>query len=370
MNHITSIGLDVHARSISAAAFNPMTGEVVHKRFCYEPAELASWILSFDKPKAIYESGVTGFHLCRELKAMGVDCVVGAASKMHKPAADKKRKNDRVDAEFLARLLSMHNVVEVFVPDEECEAARDLVRAYADVVKDLTRARQRLSFFLMRHGYTFSATNNSGASASTWSKTHWAWIREIQMNELDDEDVFALYISEVRHLEDQKKQMENFIKGCALKPRWKSRVDALRCLKGIETVTAFSLVVETCVFARFDTAREFESWTGLVPSEHSSGEKISHGGITKTGNSLVRHLLIEAAWHYPRASEGRKKAPNQEVPLDIQDHAAKATKRLVKRRRALSKAGKKPVVANCATARELAGWVWAIGCMCESSRSL
>ena len=367
MKHVTSIGLDVHARSIYAAAFSPMTGEIVHKRFGYEPAEVASWILSFERPKAVYESGVTGFHLCRELRGMGVDCVVGAVSKMHKPAADKKRKSDRADAEFLARLLAVRNVVEVFVPDEECEAARNLVRAHADVAQDLVRARQRLTFFLMRHGHTFSAADGSGAPVATWGKVHWAWIREIRMGSADDEDVLALYISEVRHLEAQKKQMENFIRKCAAKPRWKGRVDALRCLKGIETVTAFALVVEACVFSRFGSAREFESWAGLVPSEHSSGEKVCRGGITKTGNSLVRRLLVEAAWHYPRASEERKKAPDPEVPLAVQNHAAKAVRRLVRRRRALSEAKKKPVVANCATARELAGWVWAIGRMCEGS---
>lgn len=133
MNHVTSIGLDVHARSVTAVALDSMTGEVVSKRFAYAPAEIASWILGFESPKAVYESGVTGFHLVRALRELGVDCVVGAVSKMHKPAGDRKRKNDRNDAEFLARQLMAHNVVEVFVPDEETEAAK----------KPLSRAGRR-----------------------------------------------------------------------------------------------------------------------------------------------------------------------------------------------------------------------------------
>ena len=117
-NYVTAIGLDVHARSISACAFDPMTGEVSRARFGYDPASVAEWALGFESPKAVYESGPTGFHLCRALRAPGVDCAVGAVSKMHRPAADRGRKNDRRDAEWLARLLACRNVVEAWVPDE------------------------------------------------------------------------------------------------------------------------------------------------------------------------------------------------------------------------------------------------------------
>lgn len=121
MSHATAIGLDVHARSIAAVALSRDTGEVAAKTFGYDPASVAEWILSFEDPKAVYESGVTGFHLVRALRSLGVDCVVGAVSKMQRPAADRRRKNDRSDAEFLARQLLAHNVVEVFVPDEGTE---------------------------------------------------------------------------------------------------------------------------------------------------------------------------------------------------------------------------------------------------------
>ena len=128
--YATSIGLDVLARSIAACAFDPMTGEATHASFPYDPAAVAEWALSFDAPRAVYESGVTGFHLCRALRALGLDCAVGAVSRMQKPAADRRRKTDRRDAEFLARLLATRNVVEVDVPDEECEARpRPVARA-------------------------------------------------------------------------------------------------------------------------------------------------------------------------------------------------------------------------------------------------
>lgn len=295
MSYVTSIGLDVHARSITGAAFNPLTGEMVTRKFGNSPAEVADWILSFESPKAVYESGVTGFYLVRELRALGVDCVVGAVSKMHKPAGDKRRKNDRADAEFLARLLSSRNIVEVFVPDEETEAMRDISRVLEDVRDDLTRAKHRLTKFLMRHGHIFDERNERGERKGNWTRAHWEWIRKVEFAHEADEDAFAYYISEVRHLEQTKKQIENYIRKYAQKDRWRPRVDALRCLRGVETMTAFAIVVEAGVFSRFGDASAFASWIGLVPSEHSSGEKTARGGITKAGNTHARKLVVEAA---------------------------------------------------------------------------
>lgn len=350
-----------------AAAFNPLTGEVVTKKFGNSPAEVAEWILDFEEPKAVYESGVTGYALCRALRALGVDCIIGAVSKMHKPAADKRKKNDREDAIFLARLLASHNIVEVMVPDEECEAMRDIARVLEDVREDLTRAKHRLTKFLMRHGYVFDERNAKGTRIANWTRAFWAWVRDIEFEHEADQDAFAYYISEVRHLEQTKKQIENWIRKYAQQDRWRDRVDALRCLKGIETMTAFAIVVEANVFSRFANASDFAAWLGLVPSEHSSGEKTSRGGITKSGNSHLRKLFVEAAWHYVGATPKRKCAPTPDVPLSIENHAAKATKRLIARRRRFHAKNKKPCVANCATARELACWCWAIGRMSEGT---
>ena len=367
MSYVTSVGLDVHARSITAAAVNPLTGEVTTKKFDNCPAEVADWILSFEEPKAVYESGAAGFALVRELRALGVDCVVGAVSKMHKPAADRRKKNDREDAVFLARLLASRNIVEVFVPDEETEAMRDIARVLEDVRDDLVRARHRMTKFLMRHGYVFDEKNASGTRIANWTRAFWAWVRTIEFSQEADEDAFAYYISEVRHLEQTKRQIENYIRKYAMQDRWRDRVDALRCLKGVETMTAFAVVVEAAVFSRFDNASAFAAWLGLVPSEHSSGERLARGGITKAGNSHIRKLVVESAWHYANALPKRKCAPTPEVPLSIENHAAKAIRRLVARRRQLHTRGKKPCVANCATARELACWMWAIGRMSEGT---
>lgn len=369
MKHVTSIGLDVHTRSITAVALDSITGEIRSQRFGYSPAEVASWISQFDSPKAVYESGVTGFHLVRELRELGIDCIVGAVSKMHKPASDKRKKNDRNDAEFLARQLLAHNIVEVFIPDAETEGARNLSRVLEDIRDDLTRAKHRLTHLLIRWGHVWNERTDNGGRKGTWTRSHWEWIRGIELPDAAAQESLDFYISEVRHIEAQKKAIEKRIARYAQKDRWRERVEALRCMKGIEAMTAFALVVETGVFSRFDSARSFASWLGLVPSEHSSGERLSRGGITKAGNSHLRKLLVEASWHYTRATKERKRSLYDDaVPASISNHAAVGVKRLVQRREHFAHdLRKRPVVANVATARELACWIWALGCMSEGT---
>ena len=166
----TFVGLDVHARSIKAVSLDVMTGEVRAATFGYDAGAVAEWVRSVDPgARCVYESGVTGFDLQKRLSGLGVDCVVGAVSKMIKPSADRRRKNDRNDAEFLARMLSVGNVVEVWVPDDECEAARDLTRALEDARDDLSRSKQRLSKFLLRHGLVFDERTPTGRRKGNWT---------------------------------------------------------------------------------------------------------------------------------------------------------------------------------------------------------
>lgn len=344
-NATTFVGLDVHARSVKACAFVPETGETIRKSFGYEPGEIASWVSSLPQSaRCVYESGVTGFHLCRELNAMGAACVIGAVSKMHKPAADRGRKTDRRDAQFLAVQLALGVVTEVHVPDAECEGARDLARALADARDDAVRAKQRLSKFLLRHGLVYDERNAAA------------------MATLDH------YCERVREADAAKAALEAKVKSLAQQPRWKPTCDALKCLKGIDAVTAASIACEADGFARFATASGFAAWVGLVPSEHSSGESRFRGGITKAGNKHLRKLLVEAAWHYKGASRSPKDlAKGQVVDAATRRHANAGVRRLVDRRRSMDDAGKQSSVANVAVARELACWCWAVGRMAEGA---
>ena len=363
MPHVTSIGLDVHARSVAAAAFNPFTGEVVHRDFGTDAAEIAEWALGFEEPRACYESGPTGFHMARELRALGLDCAVAAVSKMQRPAADARRKNDRRDAEFIARMLATHNIVEVPLPDAAVEAARDLDRALDDATAEYRRARQRLNMFLIRLGHVWDERNADGARKGSWTRAHWRWISGIRL-EGPQRDVLEYYVTAARCAESDRRQLEKKVLALARTDRWRPAVEALSCIKGIDTLTAFRLAAEAGSFTRFRTAPAFASWCGLVPSERSSGETESRGGITRAGNSHVRRALVEASWHVPMSARRPKKPrPGHGVAPAASRHAAKRDRRLRDRRDAVTQAGKRPCVANCATAREMACWVWAIALM-------
>lgn len=367
MPHVTSIGLDVHARSVAAAAFNPFTGEVVHRDFGTDAAEIAEWALGFEEPRACYESGPTGFHMARELRALGLDCAVAAVSKMQRPAADARRKNDRRDAEFIARMLATHNIVEVPLPDMAVEAARDLDRALDDATRELRRSRQRLNMFLIRLGHVWDERNADGARKKAWTRAHWRWVSEIRL-EGPQRDALEYYVTAARRAESDRRQLERRVVALAGTDRWRATVEALSCIKGVDTLTAFRLAAEAGSFSRFRSAPAFASWCGLIPSEHSSGESERRGGITKAGNALARTALIESAWHYSTCSPRPKApAPGTDVPPVIRSRADDCTARLHRRREALAAAGKSACKANAAVARELACWVWEIGCRSEGT---
>ena len=231
LNTTTFVGLDVHARSIKAVALDAMTGEVRSATFAYDAAAVAEWVGSLDPAaKCVYESGVTGFDLQKRLSALGVDCVIGAVSKMIKPAADRRRKNDRNAAEFLARMLSAGNVVAVWVPDDACEAARDLTRALEDARDDLKRSKQRLSKFLLRHGLVFDEKTPSGQRKKNWTQAWWSWARSISFAESADNEVLPYYIDDVKQAAENKARLEGLVKAEAGKPRWKRSGDSLCCL--------------------------------------------------------------------------------------------------------------------------------------------
>ena len=369
MSTAAFVGLDVHARSIKAVALDAMTGEVRTAAFGYDAAEVAERAESLDPAaKCVCESGVTGFDLQERLAALGVGCVVGAVSKMIKPSADRRRKNDRNDAEFLARMLSVGNVVEVWVPDDGCEAARDLVRAPGDAREDLKRCKQRLPKFLLRHGYAFGETTPTGRRKGSWTAAHWARIRSIEFPEKADGDVLAYYVDAVRQAMEDKKRPEKLVEAEASRPRWKKRVDSLRRLRGVGAMTAADIAFEAGEFSRFENARPFAAWLGLTPSERSSGESVRQGGTTKAGNKHLRRVLVESAWHYLGCSPHPKDLAKGQVPDPAaRRHAAKGVRRLVERRRAMLERGVHKNKANVATARELACWCWAVGCMVEGA---
>ena len=235
-----------------------------------------------------------------------------------------------------------------------------------DAREDLKRCKQRLSKFLLRHGYAFSETTPSGRRKGNWTAAHWAWIRSISFAEKADSEALAYYIDATRQAMEDKARLERLVEAEASKPRWKRRVDSVRCLKGVDVMSAADLVFEAGEFSRFKNARSFAAWIGLTPSEHSSGESVRQGGITKAGNKHLRKVLVESAWHYLGCSPHSKDLFKGQAPDPAaRRHAAKGVRRLVGRRAAMLERGVQKNKANVATARELACWCWAVGLMAE-----
>jgi len=357
MMYSTSIGLDVHAHSIKAAALVHETGVLIEKSFGYDALTLCEWIKSLEQPvRCIYESGPTGFDLLRKLQAQDIVCSVGAVSKMLRPAGDKI-KNDKRDAVFLARMLAMGNTIDVYVPTPEEEAARDLCRAREDLRQDLTRAKHHLLKFLLRKGIIYE-------QGCAWTKTHKRWLEHLKFSYPDEQMVFEEYLIAIGDLERKRERLDTVIKQRAQDLPWCESISRFTCLRGISTITAFALCVEIGDFGRFKNASAFASYLGLVPSLNESGGSSSRGRITRTGNTHVRKLLIEAAWHHRR--QYRAITLSEQItclPPAIAGKVTDANRRLHRRAVYLTERKLPACKANVAIARELAGWIWSLACM-------
>lgn len=353
----TSVGLDVHARSVSAAAIDGQTGEVFQQRLTPNYDDILEWLARLPGPVAVaYEAGPTGFGLYRHLSSAGLRCVVVAPSKLQKPSGDRVKTDDR-DALHLSRLVRLDEYVPVAVPTVEQEAARDLVRSREDCRADLMRARHRVSKLLLRHGLVYYG----GAG---WTGAHHQWLRSQAAPQLPTTATRMAFDADYDHLltiEARRGRLDAAIEQMAASSEFTPIVRRISCLRGISTLTAFGLAVEIGDWHRF-TGNSIGSFVGLVPSEHSSGSTRSQGAITKTGNTHARRLLVEAAWHHrARYHVG----PVMRGRWDRASAAARArgdagNRRLHHRWVRFNERRKRSTVANVAIARELAGWCWSL----------
>jgi transposase len=353
----TLVGLDVHASKVVAAMLDAETGELRFSRTAGETDRTVALCASLEGPvRVAYEAGPTGFGLARALTEAGIDCVIAAPGKIPRAAQDRV-KTDRRDAEHLVRLLLAGKLEPVRVPTSAEEAMRDLVRAREDVRGDLMRARHRVSKMLLRHDQRFA----DGQQA--WSQRHRDWLARIELSDPVAQLVLRDYLASVEAIVIRRDELERRIVELIPGSPWSELVPRLRCLRGIDTLTAVGLCAEVGDFERFARAGELMSYLGLVPSEHSTGDKRRLGAITKSGSRHARRLLVEAAWHYragPRPSrELSKRQAGQ--PEHVIALSWKAQLRLGRTWRRLAvERGKRRTLVAVAVARELAGFCWAV----------
>ena len=351
----TSVGLDVHARSVVGCALDGVTGEVMRQRLSPDNGKILAWVGSLPGPVGVvYEAGPTGFGLARFLHAQGVECVVAAPSKLQRPSGDRV-KTDARDALHLAKLLHLGEIVAVTVPSMEQEAARDLVRARDDVRGDLMSARHRLSKLLLRQGIVYSG-------GKAWTGVHDVWLRSRRFDQAGLQMAFETAYDTMLATMDRRDRLDAAIAVMAADSEFTPVVTRLGCLRGISTLTAFGLAVEIGDWHRL-TGRSIGAYLGLVPTESSSGATRSQGGLTKTGNGHARRLPVEAGWHHrqpyrPSSTALRRRWDQAGPAARARGHVG--NQRLHARWQAFNARNKQSVIANAAIARELAGWCWSL----------
>jgi transposase len=360
------VGLDVHAETV-AIAVAESGGEVRSLGVIPNRVEsirrMVRKLGSPEQLRACYEAGPTGYVLYWQLSELGVKCEVVAPTLVPVKAGDRI-KTDRRDAEKLARCYRAGDLTAVWVPDAAHEALRDLVRARGAGKKDQLRARHRLSKFLLRQG------RRPAEGVRAWTLQYMAWVkRDVHFDQPAQEATLLDYLGEVEHAAARIERLERAIDQVVttVPAALKAVIEALQALRGIAKVSAVTIACEMGDFSRFKKARQVMAYAGVVASEHSSGERTWRGGITKTGNSNLRHVVIEASWAYRHRPTvgGALKKRQESLSEETKEVAWKAQHRLHKRYHSLTARGKSKGQAVTAVARELLGFIWAIGVKAE-----
>ena len=353
------VGLDVHKDSISVSVAEPgraaarLIGKVVHD--VPKLLKLVAKVGTAEQLHIVYEAGPTGFGLQRALQAKGFVCEVIAPSQIPKRAGDRVKTDGR-DSVQLAECSRAGQLSAVWIPEPEDEAIRDLSRAREDAVNSRVQARHQLKGFLLRHDVRYTGK-------TSWCGAYYRWLATLNFGAGAAQTAFTEYWLAVKSADERVERLTKALQASITGWRWEGVVQALQVLRGVAAITAIGLVAEIGDLGRFAHPRKLMGYLGLVPSERSSGERVSRGSITKTGNAHARRLLTQAAWNYRFNARIGKQAQlrQQDLSESIREMGWKAQLRLTQRFAALNKRGLQANKACVAVARELAGFVWAIG---------
>ena len=354
------IGMDVHKDTVMVAVFEGRNGaaEIV-QQLPNDTRKLRRFFERWDKRgeiRSCYEASGAGYVLHREITEWGYECEVIAPS-LIPVRPGERRKHDRRDATQLARLYRAGELVPIRIPTAGEERVRDLVRCRQCFQREILRSRHYVTKFLARRGFVYREGKN-------WTQRHWLWLRRMLREgglESADRTAFSEYLALLEYKISRRDDLDDQIEKIALSAHYRPVVDRLRCFRGISTIAAMTLVTEIGDWRRFERPGQLMAYLGLVPSEHSSGERHRRGPITKAGNSRCRHVLVQAAWSYrSRPTVGTElKRRQQGQPPEIIAHAWKAQHRLYKLHHRIANK-KSSRIAVVAVARELVGFLWAV----------
>lgn len=370
MNRIVYIGMDVHTSNYTLCSLDPGYGVEKDNYFAEVQftndfiKNVVNYVTNLKKKLKDcefvcgYEAGCLGYSTYKDLTKVGIKCVLMAPSTMAVQKGGKKVKNDRRDARVIAQCLAYQTYKEVYVLSEHDEAVRGYLRMRDSHNKALKRIKQQIIAFCTGHGL-FSPTK------SNWTVAHLKWLKDLKFNDPVEQEILNEYLSSLTFLSDKIKAMDVRIEELASEKQYCENVKKLRCIKGIETNVALTLLAEIGDFNRFSKPTDFAAYLGLIPGEQSSGDKVRGTGITKAGNSTLRRKLTESAKGYWRGRIGIKSATfkklEKELPKEVTEYALKANTRLQRKFFNMTHVkGKNMNVAASACAREMACFVWGL----------
>jgi len=351
-----SLGMDVHKDSLVLGVLRDAAHEPEDVRTLpHDLVKLRKYVMRLSKRgvvRACYEASGCGYVLQRAMTEWGVSCEVIAPSLIPVRSGDR-RKTDKRDAVKLARLYRAGELTAIRIPGEAEEQVRSLVRCRETLTREALKSRHYVTKLLLVRGWVYR-------DGKHWTQRHWAWLRKLTLQGAD-RVTLQTYLELLEYKLIQRDTLDKEIESIAFSDVYRKRVGYLRCLRGIDTLTAMVLICEIGDVLRFASPRQLMGYLGLTVSETSSGGTERRGGITKTGNGRARRIVVEAAWHYrhpPRCSRGLRLRQEGQPPAVVA-HAWRAQKRLHKKFDTLvyRMAPSKAVVA---VARELVGFVWAL----------
>lgn len=359
----TYFGIDSHLRTTTICALTVADGELRTRTFKGNPyAEMAEWMSRFPQPSyGVYESGCTGFVPARMLTCGDVLVEPVASSKLPSSADSRSKKNDRRDAERLARLALAGELSPVWVPSGQVEGLRELVQAMDDLACAREAARQRVNAILCRHGISWDERTPTGRLKKRWGQRFWNWLRSVELGDAGSQAAYLAALAAAEAAEVAYDELKAGAEELAAASELGPVIDALMCLKGVGFATALAFAAEVGDFSRFASGRKVTAYFGLAPSESSSADARRLGRISKNGCALVRRLLVECAWIVARGNPACRKKGKASVPFAIREHARACSERIAVRRRSLVSRGLMPCKANTATAAEMARMMLHIG---------
>ena len=364
MKSIVYIGADVHKDTYSLCAVEGATGAIILENKVNASAKKIEGFIGKIKGMRVdlndadfivgYESGCLGYSLCRELKDLGIECVILATSTIQGAAKNKVVKNDRMDARMIATNINNSQCKRVHIPTPEEEAVANYMKMVDQHKNALKVIKQEINAFVLRLGFRFPGKSN-------WTLKHLKWLRDLDLNGYD-KLTLEEYLHDYETAKNNLERLEQNVVELSQNEKYKEKADKLKCFKGIKEKTAMTMIANTFDFDRFNSANAFAAYLGLVPGENSSGQKENNTSITKMGNSYMRKAMVEAARACVKGKIGYKgkalKARQAGMSAEIIGYADKGTERIQRKYHKLLNRGMPLNKVITACAREFSCFVW------------